>query len=200
MKKSLLLAILSLFAFAASAQEKNKQIPYDWEAATHFTDQTRKPLKAKDDNNGSIYYDPDENIYLTKENFRNKYGERTLGKFDDLIYLDILKAVRKRGNQSHQKVEMGNQNYRWRLNPVNAVVGGSMIGVSLATVLVCNVQDKIRIDALKTINYVGAGVALVGTIVLISGLHKEYVPGKGLAVSNNLYLDSPAGLSLAIAF
>ena len=137
-----------------SAQEKNKQIPYDWEAATHFTDQTRKPLKAKDDNNGSIYYDPDENIYLTKENFRNKYGERTLGKFDDLIYLDILKAVRKRGNRSHQKVEMGNQNYRWRLNPVNAVVGGSMIGVSLATVL----------------------------------------------VSNNLYLDSPAGLSLAIAF
>ena len=178
MKKLILLAILSLFAFAASAQEKNKQIPYDWEAATHFTDQTRKPLKAKDDNNGSIYYDPDENIYLTKENFRNKYGERTLGKFDDLIYLDILKAVRKRGNRSHQKVEMGNQNYRWRLNPVNAVVGGSMIGVSLATVLVCNVQDKIRIDALKTINYVGAGVALVGTIVLISGLHKEYVPGK----------------------
>ena len=56
------------------------------------------------------------------------------------------------------------------------------------------------VDALKTINYVGAGVALVGTIVLISGLHKEYVPGKGLAVSNHLYLDSPAGLSLAIAF
>ena len=54
MKKLILLAILSLFAFAASAQEKNKQIPYDWEAATHFTDQTRKPLKAKDDNNGSI--------------------------------------------------------------------------------------------------------------------------------------------------
>ncbi len=55
---------------------------------------------------------------LTKENFRNKYGERTLGKFDDLIYLDILKAVRKRGNQSHQKSRNGNQNYRWRLNPV----------------------------------------------------------------------------------
>lgn len=74
-----------------------------------------------------------------------------------------------------------------------------MIGVSLATVLVCNVQDMDP-NTIEIINYAGAGVALVGTIVLISGLHKEYVPGKGLAVSNNLYLDSPAGLSLAIAF
>lgn len=199
MRKLFLLAILSLFTFAASAQEKTKRIPYDWEAATHFTDQMKKPLKAKDDNNGTIYYDPDGNIYLTKENFRNKYGVKTLSKFDDISYLGILKDVRRRENRSHLKEERWNQDYRWRLNPVNTVVGGSMIGISVATVLVCNMQDM-SIDALKTINYVGAGVALVGTIVLISGLHKEYVPGKGLAVSNHLYLDSPAGLSLAIAF
>lgn len=199
MKKLMLLAILSLFAFAASAQEKNKQIPYDWEAATHFTDQTRKPLKAIIEHK-IMYYDPETRQHLTEQDFKKKYGKETLRMFYDLSYLNILDVIRKRGNQSHQKVEMGNQNYRWRLNPVNAVVGGSMIGVSLATVLVCNVQDRMSMDALKTINYVGAGVALVGTIVLISGLHKEYVPGKGLAVSNNLYLDSPAGLSLAIAF
>ena len=179
MKYFLLIFFLAL-TYNASAQEKSKRIPYDWEAAQNFTDQTKKPIKAKVDNK-IVYYDPESNQYLTAENFRKKYGIRTLTKF------------------RNHRIEKINQDYRWRLNSVNAVVGGSMIGVSLATVLVGNMQD-ISVDALKTINYVGAGVALVGTIVLISGLHKEYVPGKGLAVSNHLYLDSPAGLSLAIAF
>ncbi len=179
----MLLAILSLFTFTASAQEKSKRIPYDWEAATHFTDQMQKPLRIVIDHE-SMYYDPAEKEYIPLDNFRKKYGSKTVN--------GVYSITRKNNKWSKT-------NYRWRLNPVNTVVGGSMIGVSVATVLVCNMQD-ISVDALKTINYVGAGVALVGTIVLISGLHKEYVPGKGLAVSNHLYLDSPAGLSLAIAF
>lgn len=186
MKKFMLLAILSLFAFAASAQEKNERIPYDWEAARNFTVQTQKPLMIKADRKFE-YYDPTTHQYLNVEKFRKKYGSKTVKK---LYFENRRKSAGYTTNH---------QNYRWRLNPVNAVVGGSMIGVSLATVLVCNVQDMDP-NTIEIINYAGAGVALVGTIVLISGLHKEYVPGKGLAVSNNLYLDSPAGLSLAIAF
>lgn len=197
-KQILLLAILSLFTIASSAQEKKGHIPYDWEAATNFTDHTNEPLKALIEHK-IMYYDPETKQHITKQSFKKKYGKETLRMFYDLSYLNILDVIRKQENRLYSKIELDDQNYRWRLNPVNVVVGGSMIGVSLATVLVCNMQNM-NLNTIKIINYAGAGVALVGTIVLISGLHKEYVPGKGLAVSNNLYLDSPAGLSLAIAF
>lgn len=147
-----------------------------------------KPMKIQDDMYQghalkSMYYDSVSDSYLTKQKFIKKYGREA---FNELIETAGV-----------------NTDFKYRLDPVSLVTGGSMIGVSLAVYALTNsiVSDEMSVatdpnkiksigETQRIVGYVCAGVSIAGVVVLLSGLHKEYKQGKGFIVDDNLYFDS----------
>lgn len=155
----------------------------------------------------TTYLDSDTKEYLTKRDFVKKFGR------DEFNIIDA--KINNRISMEDQTKTRVN-GYTLRLKPSSAVAGGSMIGGSFAIYALSNsiINKKIADaasdanvnkvkslnDTQRIINYACAGISLVGVVVLISGLHKEYKPGKGFGVSDNVYINGDAGLSMSLTF
>ncbi|MDR2885619.1 MAG: hypothetical protein LBU95_02410 [Rikenellaceae bacterium] len=115
---------------------------------------------------------------------------------------------------SHVTKTKSAKDYVMKLKPVNTAIGTGLIGVSVAAYAISSsmISDKLKdetdADKIESLNntrsaigYVCGGVSLVGVVVFVTGLHKEYVPNKGVPLSNNLYFDSRnSGVSLSFTF
>lgn len=104
------------------------------------------------------------------------------------------------------------RSFKWKLTPLNTVVGSSMIGASAAAYMLtssiidnkmANESDVEKISSLaktkRTVGFVCAGTSVVGIVVVLTGLHKEYA--QGIEIGHNLTVsDYGAGISLTKKF
>ena len=101
-----------------------------------------------------------------------------------------------------------NRLYKWKLHSTNTLVGSCLIGGSVTAALLSNAilsqkaentYDNDYADTQRIIYYSCAGVSLAGIIVILTGLHKEYIDGIKVA-ENWVIKDNGAGLSLSCKF
>lgn len=151
-----------------------------------------------------LYLDKETQEYITKTEFLDKYGRDAFRS----LQIGVKTTAHAVKNQQAQV-----RGYVYKLKPSHTLAGCSMIGASVAAYALSNsiINQKIgKEDDMdkaatlnktgRTIGYICAGVSVAGIVVLITGLHKEYNPNKGIAVANNCYIDANAGVSMALTF
>lgn len=114
--------------------------------------------------------------------------------------------------------------FTWKMDPRHITIGASLIGASAAAYMLTSSIASAKVESIqeelskgpknsdtlakeleswgetkRTVGYVCAGTSLVGVIVVLTGLHKEYANGVKLA--HNLTIsDYGAGISLTKRF
>ncbi len=166
-------------------------------------------------------YDIETNRYISEPAYNVKYGADAVRQ---IMYEDKIanrdKAFSKQIKLlSQPSSDYNYKGFRWKMKPVNAVVGGSLIGLSIAAYCIShsaidssidNIDPNLRADEIldktnslrktqRTVGYICAGVSVAGVIVILTGLHKEFA--NGVTLGDNLYLrDNGAELSLTKKF
>lgn len=166
-------------------------------------------------------YDIETNRYISESAYNVKYGADAVRQIMNVEKIaNGEKATYKQiKSLLYPSADNSYKGFRWKMKPVNAVVGGSLIGLSVAAYCIShsaidssidNIDPKLRADEIldktnslrktqRTVGYICAGVSVAGVIVLLTGLHKEYA--NGVTLGDNLYLrDNGAGLSLTKKF
>lgn len=224
MKKFLLTLIVVLLSGTVYAQKQ-----YDIEKAINIVKSSNDPCIVSEWKGSKVYFDPQWRQYLTAEKFENRYGEETRIMLDslyekgELCQPNIQKNNDKTAspflaknfgsrNTDRSKFDNRGRSFKWKLTPLNTVVGSSMIGASAATYMLtssiidnkmANESDVEKISSLaktkRTVGIVCAGTSVIGIVVVLTGLHKEYA--QGIELGHNLTVsDYGAGISLTKKF
>lgn len=224
MKKILLTLIVVLLSGTVYAQKQ-----YDIEKAINIAKSSNGPCIVSVWKGNKVYFDPQWRQYLTANKFENRYGEETRIMLDslyekgELCRSDTQKKndnvaspflAKNFGSRNTDRSEFDNRgrSFKWKLTPLNTVVGSSMIGASAAAYMLtssiidnkmANESDIEKISSLaktkRTVGFVCAGTSVVGIVVVLTGLHKEYA--QGIEIGHNLTVsDYGAGISLTKKF
>ena len=223
MKKLLLILIIILVSFSAFAQDKAPK-EYDIKEAQEIVEINRFPGLVTTSEGRRVYFDPKVMQYVNEERIVKKYGRKTVKMLDEWYVSNILNKQiasmqdRSQGilsqntNKSNLKYDDHNKSYILKVRTENLVIGTSMIGASAAAYMLTNsiienkLKDEMDVDEIaslsktkRTVGYVCAGTSLVGVIVVLTGLHKEY--GNRVKLAHNLTIsDYGAGISLTKKF
>lgn len=223
MKKILLALIILLFSGVAFAQDKAPK-KYDIKEAQEIAEINRIPGLVTTSHGRRVYFDPKIMQYVSEEQIVKKYGQKTVKMLDQWYISNILNKQNDNVSSPFLAKSFGNRNadiskfdnkgrsFKWKLTPLNTVIGSSMIGASAATYMLtssiidnkmANESDVEKISSLaktkRTVGFVCAGTSVIGIVVVLTGLHKEYA--QGIEIGHNLTVsDYGAGISLTKKF
>lgn len=154
-----------------------------------------------------VYFDPQIKQFLILDHFKHKYGDKTVVQLNYLYDRGLAapnvigitdRWLEKIATTEMIKVDRVSEPYKWKLRTGNLVAGTAIIGASAAAyMLTCS--TKAEYDTKRTIGYVCAGTSLVGVIVVLTGLHREY--SEGFNVGRNITVsDCGGGISISKKF
>lgn len=132
----------------------------------------------------------------------------------------LAKSYRGRRMDEYRRDYNGMQ-FKWKLKPLNTVLGSSIIGTSAAVYFMGSSIIESKINDLKesdfndpndyskevkslgrtrrTIGYVCAGTSVAGAIVILTGLYREY--SDGVNIGHNMTIsDAGVGISFTRKF
>lgn len=198
--KKILLLLVAVFVFGITFAQK----PYNIEEAKRIAEANNYPGLVAMQDGRRVYFDPEDKEYLSEYLFELKYGRETTKKLYEIYKTErkngkaILK-IKSNNSDSYSAENDQPRRYKLAFNHKHTIIGTAAIGVAAGSYMIGRSVIDSRIESLgrdladgeistndynhkieslgktkRTMGYICGGVSIVGAIVVITGMYKDY--------------------------